>query len=420
MVKRLGGTAVVLAVGVCFVSLLLGGLMKDRCFDPWNGSPFCYSDIPVVYLDRGIKDDDFPYVNGVLIDSDPAPQLGHGAIEYPVLTGLFIWATALPVDSTDGYLRLSMFLLAPFALLVAFLLARLVERRALLWSAAPALLFYAFHNWDLLAVAAVVSGFYFWYRGKPVWTAVLFGVGAGLKVFPLLFLAPLALERLFARDRRGAAMVLGAGIGVVALVNLPFMLINIDGWFATYEFHSLRPPNIDNVWAVRPLGPIDLPHLGRDTLNWVTALLVGVFGAVALGFGWMRAQREGRYPVVEVSAALLAAFLLFNKVHSPQYALWILPFFALLRVPIAWWIAYAIADLAVYVGTFRFFYDICADNRCVPFADPNDSETLMNAGVYGRGFLLLMLFVVFLDARPVRTDPAPAVTGGPGVQPAPA
>jgi uncharacterized membrane protein len=373
-----------------------------------------------VYLDRGPHADDFPYVNGVVIDSDPAPQLANGAIEYPVLTGLFTWASGVPVDSEDGYLRLSMFLLAPFALLVAFLLARLVGRRALLWSAAPALLFYAFHNWDLLAVAAVVIGFYLWYRGKPMWAAVLFGVGAALKAFPIMFLAPLALERLLARDRRGAATVLGAGIGVVALVNLPFMLINIDGWFATYEFHSLRPPNIDNVWAVRPLGPIDLPDLGRDTLNWVTALLVGVFAAIALGFGWMRAQREGRYPVVEVCAALLAAFLLFNKVHSPQYALWILPFFALLQVPIAWWIAYAIADLAVYIGTFRFFYDICATNQCLPFADPNDSETLMNAGVYGRGFLLLMLFVVFLDARPVRTDPAPAVMGGPGVQPAPA
>ena len=60
--------------------------------------------------------------------------------------------------------------------------------------------------------------------------------------------------------------------------------------------------------------------------------------------------------------------------------------------------------------------------RCFPFADPNDSETLMNAGVYGRGFLLLMLFVVFLDARPARTAEPPALTDGPGprVQPAPA
>jgi hypothetical protein len=158
----------------------------------------------------------------------------------------------------------------------------------------------------------------------------------------------------------------------------------------------LRGPNFDNIWALRDFGPVQLPALEPGALNIVTAALsIAAFGA-ALGAGWMRVRREGRFPVVAVSAALVAAFLLFNKVHSPQYTLWLLPFFVLLRVHLGWWIAYSLADLAVYVGVFRFFYDACSTNDCRLFATPPVSQQLMTAGVGVRALLLAALFVVFV------------------------
>nr|MBA2313013.1 hypothetical protein [Actinomycetota bacterium] len=111
-----------------------------------------------------------------------------------------------------------------------------------------------------------------------------------------------------------------------------------------------------------------------------------------------------RYPFVGVAGAMLAAFMLWSKVHSPQYALWILLFFVLLEVHIGWWVAYALADLAVYVGIFRWFYDF---SRTQDIEAWTFAKGMLVAGVWGRAMLLAGLFVVFLRARPaVGVEPA--------------
>jgi len=120
---------------------------------------------------------------------------------------------------------------------------------------------------------------------------------------------------------------------------------------------------------------------------------------VALGFGWLRGKATGTYPFVQVSAALLVAFLLWNKVHSPQYTLWLLPFFVLvpLRPPwaIGWWAAYSVVDLLVYVGVFRYFYDFSYRG----LTEGTLAHGTMVFGVWTRAALLLALFLVFLFAR---------------------
>ena len=50
-------------------------------------------------------------------------------------------------------------------------------------------------------------------------------------------------------------------------------------------------------------------------------------------FGWLRYDRRRGYPWLQVCAAMVCGYLLFNKVHSPQYTLWLLPFFVMLAVP---------------------------------------------------------------------------------------
>jgi uncharacterized membrane protein len=402
---RLRSPRAILAVVMAAAALSLAGgfALKAQCLQPWVGyhqySSLCYNDIQPLWGPRGIADRALPYIHGDLVNG----EFAGGAIEYPVLTGVFMWAGGELTSSFNDYLVHTAILLAPFGLLAAYLLGKMSGLRALLFAAAPAIVLYAFHNWDLLVVAAVVCGFYLWRRGSPVGAAALFGVGAALKMYPLLFLGPLVLEAVFARRWRAAALVAGAGLGVVVLVNLPFALAGSDGWAATYEFHALRGPNTDNIWALRDFGPIHLPALEPGRLNLVTGVGAAVLFACALAVGWGRARREGRYPVVAVCAALLAAFLLLNKVHSPQYTLWILVFFSLLRVHVGWWIAYSAADLAVYIGVFRFFYESCATNRCQFFDEPTFWQNVMTTGVFARAGLLMVLFVVFLRSAEVQT-----------------
>ena len=379
---------------VCALTLVAGYLLKARCSDPASNQyrDLCYNDVQPLYGIRGVEAGTFPYVHGELRDG----ELVGGAIEYPVLTGVFMWAAGRLADDYTSYLDVTALLLAPFGLLAAYLLARMAGGRALLFAAAPAIVLYAFHNWDLLVVAAVVVGFWAWHRGRPLWAAVLFGIGAALKMYPVLFLLPLALHQWRAGERRSGVVALATGAATFVAINLPFAVANFHGWWATYEFHSQRLPNFDTVWllGLHPSGNVDT---SASTFNALTTALIAASFIAAVVLGWRRAavKREA-YPFLQVCGAALAAFLLWNKVHSPQYVLWLLPFFVLLRVHLAWWIAYSLADLAVYVGIFRWFYDYGSSQD---LAEMTPAKELLIAGIWARALLLAVLFVVFLGAR---------------------
>ena len=77
---------------------------------------------------------------------------------------------------------------------------------------------------------------------------------------------------------------------------------------------------------------------------------------LAVAVGWLRYGADRVYPWLPVCAAMLAAYLLFNKVHSPQFVLWLLPFFVLLRIRAGWILAYFVADAAIGIGFFRWQY----------------------------------------------------------------
>jgi uncharacterized membrane protein len=375
---------VVTVMLVCAVALVAGYVLKScPVSSSRNISLLCYSDIELFYRYRHIATMPFPYVHGGL----------KGFIEYPVLTGLFAWSTARLAANPAQYLMVSAALLGPLAIMVAYLLARLAGWRALMWSAAPALVLYAFHNWDLLAVAAAVVGVWCWTRGRVGWAGVCFGVGGALKLYPLLFVAPLALEQLAVGRRRAATMALAAGFGTAVAVNLPFAVANFGGWFATYRFHSVRQPNIDSLSSVLVNGRI----WNVTLLNILTTGLIILSSVGILVAGHRRFRKDQTYPFLQVCGALLAAFLLWNKVQSPQYTLWILPFFVLLGVRLLWWLAYAAVDGLVYVSV------LFLGPKSLDLARP-----YLKLSIYGRAALLAALILVFLRAQKVTSPPAPA------------
>jgi hypothetical protein len=81
-------------------------------------------------------------------------------------------------------------------------------------------------------------------------------------------------------------------------------------------------------------------------------------------------------------------------VHSPQYTLWLLPFFVLLRVRWGWIVGYLVADLAMGVAIFRLFYLLNAGADVGILAGFTAQAVVI--GVWGRAVLLVALFVVFL------------------------
>jgi uncharacterized membrane protein len=401
-------------LGAVAVLTLLGFALKNQCAESYielRDKALCSNDIQVLYSNRGLADHRFPYVNGEFVtvtnpDGSTTVDLVGGTLEYPVLTGLFAWFPALFVDSDAGYLRLTALLLAPFSFLTALLLAGMVRWRALLYALAPPLIWYSFHNWDLLVVCATVGACHAWWRERWALAGGLLAVGAWLKFWPLLLLAPLALDLLHRGDRRGLVRAVATFVGASVLVNGAFLVASPEGWWAPYAFQQHRAADItsNSVWYWGFEEPVP-----TDTLNTVVPLLLVLGAAAACGYGWMRARREGVYPFVQVAAAVLTVFMVTNKAHSPQYTLWLLPFFCLLRLRWGWWAAYMAFDLLMYVGLFRWYYALGT-----PAPDYGLPYQALVLGVWGRAAMLVLLFVVFLRAQPAfggntRDEPFPLV-----------
>ena len=410
----------------------------------------CYSDIQQLWIGRDIDRHVFPYLSGGY--NPTTEQLYGGAVEYPVLTGMAIYLAAAPSTNDGQFLLWSAVLLAVAGLLSAALLAWLAGLRSWWFALAPPLVLYAFHNWDLFAVCATVVAFWALLRasrplaseptaierpapersaprppatrtaaglsghiGRPgplVVAALALGVGAAFKLYPMMFALPVALwlgtggwrpaagSAHPARARWLTAAAFGAGTaGVFLLINLPFMVLGWTGWWASFQFQWSRPIDLTTntiwFWGARPYS--DSANLGVQhdlamaaTITTLSALLL----VCALGF--LRLRRDKVYPWLPVCAAMVCGYLLFNKVHSPQFALWLLPFFVLLGIRAGWILAYFVADAAIGIGFFRWQYLIGSG---MPSGSYDAlSPQLVLIGVWGRAALLIALTVVFVHA----------------------
>ncbi|MFT4201596.1 hypothetical protein [Gordonia sp. (in: high G+C Gram-positive bacteria)] len=393
----------------------------------------CYSDMMNLWTGRDINNHVFPYIHGSITG---AGHLVGGSVEYPVLSGVLMWLGALGAHTDREFFIHSVWILAPFGIIVTLLLVYLVRWWALLWAATPPLVLYAFHNWELPVVATAVGGVAVvaWGAstgadGKPrlslrtagVWAAILFGIGFSLKMYPGFFVLPLALyvltrgggflqrfrsprEVATDLDWRGFWTVVGAATATVVVTQGPFMVLGWEGWRASLSFQGKRKADVDTnsiwYWGLRHLtgGQTDLYN---TIVGLASPLLIALSFVLALWLGWRVYRPDkvtmGVYPWIGVCGAMLAGFMVFHKVHSPQYTLWILPFFALLQVRWPVIVAYLAADLALDLTIFRLF-GIIND----PSHPPMKWWVIggVNFGVWVHAVLLVYLIFAFVKAAP--------------------
>ncbi|MFT4127109.1 MAG: hypothetical protein QM662_12890 [Gordonia sp. (in: high G+C Gram-positive bacteria)] len=348
--------------------------------DPDKAIP-CYSDLMFLWVGRDINNHVFPYIHGG-INADG--HLFGGVVEYPVLSGMLMYLGAIGAHTDTEFFRHSALLLAPFGIAITLMLAMLTRWNVLWWALTPPLVLYSFHNWELPVVATTVgavavmaygarpdavTGERRWsVRTSAVGASVLLAIGFCLKLYPGFFVLPLALYVLTATtptdaarralDWAGAVRVAAAAVVTVVVVQLPFAVLGFEGWQAALTFQGKRRADVDTnsiwYWGLRHLtgGQTDTYNTLVGVLS--PGLILIAFAAVVT-FGWLEYQRLGSYPWIGVCAAMLAGFMLFHKVHSPQYTLWILPFFVLLRIPWPVIVAYLIADLSLDLTIFRLF-----------------------------------------------------------------
>ena len=418
-VRPAGGVAAVELVVMCVVAvgLTVGSLFqKLQCAGEGLDLAYvtrhaCLGDTLSLWGIRDLASHVFPYVGPLTTRGLPP-----GTLEYPTLTGLWAWLSALPVGSSRGFLVVTALTFVPVVVVVTVLLARMAGRRAWIFAATPPLFLYALYNWDLLTVVCTTAGVFAavrWPAGRaPVWRAVvvgaLFGLGGAFKLYPLAFVAPFVLALLVDagpswpdRVRRAAGAVAGA-LGVVLAANLPFVLVNATSWFSVIRFQGTRDidPSTLSVWywALQPWSAQSSPEV-QLRLNLLSTAATAVAVLAVLAVGLVIGLRRGRMPWIETSAALLCAYLVTNKVDSLQYVLWLTPFFAVVRIRLGWVVAYVTANLLLFVGWFHSFALKAVGVSARTWAD--EAQTI---GIWGQIILLPILAVVFLRSRAVDRD----------------
>jgi hypothetical protein len=345
-----------LVLGATMATLAAGYLLKLPCLvGPWDGRQYtqlCYSDVAALYAsddrDRGLDEDRFPYL--------------EASNEYPLLTGLAMGAAAGPADSFPSFFNWTAILLAAAALVTSWALHRMVGRTALFFALAPSLAIYGFMNWDLLAVALATAGTLAFLRGRDVHSGVFLGVGAAAKLYPAFLLMPFAAQRLLEGGRRHAGRLVAVAAGTWLALNLPFALAAPERWSEFFRFNGARGADWDSVWYLleRNLG-FTWP---RPLLNVVAGAL---FVAAVVAVVRLASSRSPGVPPWTFGFPLLVLFLLTSKVFSPQFGLWLLPWFPLVLPDLRYFAAFQAAEVAVFVTRFQFFARLAEVGPGLPF-----------------------------------------------------
>lgn len=275
-------------------------------------------------------------------------------IEYPVVIGYVAWMTGWFGQTVSSFFIANAALSAVLAIVMTLMLMERGGQRIWRWAFAVPLALYAFHNWDLVAMVPAMAGLIAFDRGRNHASGMLLALGASAKVFPGLFLPPLAVVRWRAGDRRGALALVGAfGITTVVL-NGPVAWWSWSAWTYPLSFQGGRAATWGSLWYWLLRTPGAHALVGGNLHEVANVLaFIALVGALVL-ISVLAVRR--RLDAMAIGAAVVGAFLLSNKVYSPNYDLWLVPFFVVLPIPRRVWLAFAASALGVFVLVYGHFH----------------------------------------------------------------
>ena len=391
----LGSTSVLLAASV--LGMVLAFAEKVPCRSgAWNfyAKQFqdaCYTDVYPLYYGEGLSAGKVPYT-------------GH-PVEYPVLIGGAMQFAAWLVRNVGPVIRgreffdVTVVLLAVYAVVGVLATARAAgqDRRAqaLMVALSPALILSAFINWDLIALALTALGIAAWAARRGVWAGVFLGLAVAAKFYPLVVFGPLLLLCLRAGQLREFAKTLAAAALAWLAVDLPVMIVAPSGWVYFYTFSKNRGADWGSIWYL--FEHFSVPVLGSAQLSVLNDLSAAFFAAacVAIALLALAAPRRPRLP--QLCFLVLAAFLMTNKVWSPQYIVWLVPLAVLARPRLWPYLLWQLAEVAYFFGIWGYliFVFVSEGNQVTGYHG-------ISTGWYFAALLARLLAVGLLAAYVVR------------------
>ncbi len=306
----------------------------------------CYTDIRPLFYYRGLAEGKIPF-----IDAD---------VEYPVLTGALMEAArritlllggqtgpdvpdAVLTRTATLFFGVNTVLLFGFFMVVLWAHLRLARPwDAMMIAIAPAVITTGLVNWDFMVLAFTALGILAWSRRRPGWAGVWWGLGVAAKLYPLLLLVPLAVLCFRSARLKAFGLAVAGTAGSWIAVNLPVYLLSPSGWLHFWTFNVDRGADLGSIWYVLSLAGRPVEDASGAQTWWM------VVGTAAICLLLLLAPRRPR--LAQGFLLLMVLFLVVNKVYSPQYVLWLLPFVVLARPRWRDWLIWSAAELVYFVA----------------------------------------------------------------------
>jgi len=265
----------------------------------------CYSDLPSLFGERGMDDNTWPYASDT------------NAVEYPVLTGLVMYATSFVAHSPISYFNFNALLLAFLFIFVIFIVRKIQPEFTYLVPVAPAMIASLYINWDLWAIATMMLAIYWFDREAYLYSSIALAVSISTKFLPVFLLLPIIFILWRSNQIREMFKYAATTFGIWLAINLPFALTTPTGWWRFYKLNLSREADWGSLWlAFSQLG------LGLANLNYfaILLLLIGLTSFVIFLF-----EVKNTPTLASVAFIVLAIVMVASKVYSPQYVLWLTP-----------------------------------------------------------------------------------------------
>lgn len=320
-------------VGLLLVATAIGAVLavlsKQWCrANGWDGADqhihMCYSDFAQLFGTRGMAEKLFPFYTGL-----PPEQ----ALEYPallaVIAGVSAWLVPGIGFSPERQLAyfdvnsLGSFLCWAIIVVAVAHAARNRSRDALMVALAPGIILTSTLNWDLWAVMFATLGMLAFARNKVVLAGLLLGLGTAAKLYPLFLFGAILVVCWRAGRMREFWKAVAAAVVAWLVVNVPFMVTAFEEWSRFYTFSSEREISFSSMWLA-------FTWTGLDGEGF-SLLSNALFGLACLGIAYLGLSAARRPRLAQLAFLIVAAFILLNKVYSPQFVMWLIPLYVLAR-----------------------------------------------------------------------------------------
>jgi len=217
----------------------------------------------------------------------------------------------------------------------------------------PAPLYFSYNRFDILPSFLVLLSLFLLQQKKSVWVGIVLGIATLTKWYPALLL-PIYLSYIFhSQHRFDWRMLLAFCLACLAILAPTFALGGLKAVLVPYLFHAERGFEyvaLPTILKVVPLIWFNF-QVNPDFLKNIF-LILSILPLPLSVF----AQVDTYEKVVYWSVIAIAFFIIFSRIWSPQWILWVLPLAILVsQTPpdIAWIVAYGLVDYAAFPILFN-------------------------------------------------------------------